>query len=137
MNPETALQQNALAEVGASATHRLWRNATGTYHAGKVVARGPKKVTLRPGDVVLRGGTTVHAGLCVGSSDLVGIVSVPVRILPPDGVVGLFAGIELKVPGNGAKPHQRKWLDVIRDLGGVAGVAHSAEEIMDILRRGR
>ncbi len=134
MNPETALQQRILAEVGASETHRLWRNATGLYHAGRVVTWGPGTVRLLKGDAVIRGAQPVHAGLCDGSADLVGIVSVPVRLLDPDSVAGLFTGIELKAEHGGAKPHQRAWLKVIRSLGGIGKVARSVEDVRALLK---
>lgn len=126
MNAETALQNTILAEIGASATHRLWRNATGLYHSGHVVGRGPGLLHLEQGDVVLRGGHPVHAGLCPGSSDLVGL-------LGPD---GRFLGLEVKTATGRAKKHQRAWLQVVRDLGGIAGVVKSVEDVQELLRGG-
>lgn len=133
MNPETALSLHILAEVGSSPTHRLWRNARGIYYAGSIVRRLPN------GDIVLRGCTQVSAGLCDGAADLVGLVSVPVRCLDPEGVAGLFLGIEVKTPKavrrrpGVVKPHQTAWLEVVRSLGGIAGVARSVEEARGIL----
>ncbi len=137
MNAETALTLRILADVGSGPTHRLWRNARGLYYAGRIVARGPKTYRLQHGDAVLRGCTPVQAGLCDGAADLVGIVAVPVSLLPPDGVVGLFAGLELKTEDGTVKQHQRAWLEVIRSLGGIADVARSVEEAREIIERGR
>jgi hypothetical protein len=136
MNPETALQQRILADVGASVTHRLWRNARGKYFAGSPITRGPGIVTLQASDLVLRGGTQVSAGLCDGASDLVGIVSVPVRLLDPDGIAGIFAGIEIKTPKGETGKHQLAWIEVIRSLGGIAGRARSVDEARALIAGG-
>ena len=135
MNPETVLQLKMLGEVGASATHRLWRNASGHYYAGKLIRHGPGLVTLGATDAVIRGCTPIHAGLCDGAADLVGILSVPVASLPADGMAGLFLAIEVKTPDGTVQPHQRAWREMILALGGVAGVARSVEEARGIVGR--
>lgn len=124
MNPETAVQNTILADIGASSIHRLWRNATGLYHSGHVVKRGPGMCMLQEGDVVLRGGHPVHAGLCEGSADLVGIL----------GPTGRFVGVEVKTKTGRTKKHQRSWLDVVAKLGGLTGVARNTEDVRRILR---
>ncbi len=117
MNPETALTLDILAEVGASQTHRLWRNATRKYWTGHYEGR------TRQGHVILSGATMVSAGQCDGSSDLVGI----------HGSHGQFVGIELKTPTGTVKPHQRQWLEVVRSLGGLTGVARSVDDVRELL----
>ena len=72
-------------------------------------------------------GTWVTAGLPAGSSDLIGIIKKNGR--------GIFVALEVKTPGNKARPDQQAFLNVIRDLGGIAGVVTSVEEALDLLRK--
>lgn len=73
-------------------------------------------------------GRWVNYGLGVGSSDLIGIN------MQPDGV-GRFVAIEVKVPGKNATKEQQSFLDMVRSLGGQAGVAHNVEEAVAILKQ--
>jgi hypothetical protein len=67
--------QVALCGIGL----RLFRNNTGMGWVGKLF-RPTRVMTIAvgPGDVLLREAFPLHAGLCEGSSDLIGWVSVTV-----------------------------------------------------------
>lgn len=67
-------------------------------------------------------GRLVRGGLCVGSSDIIGIM--------PD---GRFLAIEVKKPGKKPTPEQLNFIEVIRRHGGIAGVVHSPEELEGLL----
>lgn len=101
---------------------RLFRNQVGAY---------------KDGDRYIR------FGLAVGSGDLIGIKAekhyvdaclqfqgVPLIF---DKLVGRFICIEVKRPGQHATPEQQNFIDTIKKLGGLAGVAHSVEEAREIL----
>lgn len=62
-------------------------------------------------------------GLGVGSSDLIGIRKSD----------GRMVAIEVKVPGKHANPEQQQFLNIIKNNGGLAGVAHSVEEARKII----
>lgn len=70
-------------------------------------------------------GRWVTGGLCEGSSDLIGIT--------PD---GRFLAIEVKVKGKRPTKAQTRFIDIVRKHGGVAGVAHSVQEALDIINEG-
>lgn len=76
----------------------LWRNNSGGMYDAK--------------------GRFVRYGLCVGSSDLIGVL--------PD---GRFLAIEVKAKGKNSTKEQKKFLEWIREKGGVAFVARSAEDV--------
>lgn len=40
--------------------------------------------------------------------------------------------IEVKLPGEGVRPDQKKFLEAMRNTGAIAGVAHSVEEALEI-----
>lgn len=43
--------------------------------------------------------------------------------------------IEVKLPGEHPRPDQQKFLDAMTATGALAGVAHSVEEALEIVRR--
>jgi len=92
---------------------RLFRNNTGTL----------KDANGRP----------VSFGLCKGSADLIGWTS---RTITPEMVgqqVAVFTSIEVKTPTGRIRPEQQRWLNAVQAAGGIAGVARSIEEAMDLL----
>lgn len=44
--------------------------------------------------------------------------------------------IEVKLPGENPRPDQRKFLDAMTAKGAIAGVAHSVDEALEIIRKG-
>ena len=66
-------------------------------------------------------GKWVQAGLPAGSSDLIGICN------------GRFVAIEVKLPGQKPRPDQANFLEHVKKMGGIAGVATSVQEAIDIL----
>ena len=127
---EHVIQQQILL-THSSGTTRLWRNNVGTGWAGqatKVTGGNLRAVSqaLRPGDVVIRQGRPLHAGLCVGSSDLIGYRQV-------DGIAQ-FVALEVKSATGRATKEQVQFLDHIQAAGGLAGIARSVDDAAAILR---
>jgi hypothetical protein len=126
---EHSTQQAILLACGNGDT-RLWRNNVGTGWAGaatKVTSGNLRAVSaaLRPGDVVIRQGRPLHAGLCVGSSDLIGYRQV-------DGVAQ-FVALEVKSPTGRPTAQQTQFLDHITSAGGCAGIVRSVEDAQSLL----
>lgn len=63
-------------------------------------------------------GRFVRYGLCVGSSDLIGLL--------PD---GRFLAIEVKMPGKNPTKDQQKFMQWVCDKQGVAFVARNIEDV--------
>ena len=127
---EHITQQQILLAHGSGSV-RLWRNNVGTGWAGqatKVTAGNLRTVSqaLRPGDVVIRQGRPLHAGLCVGSSDLIGYRQV-------DGVAQ-FVALEVKSATGRPTAQQVQFIDHINAVGGLAGIARSVDDAAAILR---
>ena len=132
MPSEHVVQQQVLAQFGSGPV-RLWRNNVGTGWAGqatRVTAGNLQAIahTLRPGDVVVRNGRPLHAGLCVGSSDLIGYRQV-------DGLAQ-FVALEVKSATGRPTPEQTRFLDHISSAGGCAAVIRSIEDAHSVLRQG-
>ena len=75
----------------------------------------------------------VRAGLPTGSSDLIGILTIPTNI----GLVGRFFALEVKRPGRKPDPHQEQFLELVRKRGGFGGWADSVEAARACLTRAR
>lgn len=89
-------------------------------------------VRIEPGDVVLRHARPLAAGLCVGSTDLIGIRTVQIT---PDHVgtkIGQFCAPEAKTPTGRISAEQQNFMDFINHAGGVAGVFRSPEDAVRI-----
>lgn len=108
-----ALQLKA-SELG----HRLWRNVTAMAWAGQSTKiHQTMMIRVYPGDVVVRKAYPIHAGLAVGSPDLVGISS-----------TGRFLGIEVKSTHGRATTAQDSFVDMVNRLGGIGIIAKSIDD---------
>lgn len=117
MNPETKIQNRillALSDAGCT----VWRNETAGAWMGKQIHREGDQVTLTNARMMT-------FGLCVGSSDIIGIT--------PE---GLFLAVEVKTTKGRPTKEQLRFIDAVNDAGGVAGIARSVEEALDLIRRG-
>jgi hypothetical protein len=137
MSSEQDTQQRILIACG-SGDARLWRNNVALGWAGqatRVTAGTVRAVAsqLRPGDVVIRNGRPLHAGLCVGSSDLIGYSSLVVRPEHVGQRLAVFAAVEVKSAKGRPSAEQSQFLNHIREAGGRAGIARSIEDAKQIL----
>lgn len=66
-------------------------------------------------------GRWVTYGLCVGSSDLIGIFK------------GRFLALEVKMHGKKPTPEQENFLRAVRENGGIAGVVRSIDDVRKLL----
>lgn len=106
---------------------RLWRNNCGDGWVGKVIHREPGSITIAHPRVL-------HAGLCNGSSDLIGLRTI---VITPEMVgrrVAIFTGIEAKLGSGRESDDQTAFREFICRAGGLAGVARTVEEAETILR---
>ena len=125
---ERQIQTEILLRCGRGDT-RLFRQNVGLGWVGKSKRFDRREtVVIEPGDVLVRNARPLHAGLCEGSSDLIGWHAVEVT---PDMVgqrVALFTSFEVKTETGRPTPEQLKFLDAVRNAGGIACVARSVED---------
>jgi hypothetical protein len=91
-----------------------------------------------------RDGRAVRAGLCVGSSDLIGILHVEmVQPAHQDATwgrtvtIGRFIALEVKTRTGRVSPEQARFLELVRRMGGFGAVVRSPEEALDAVERAR
>jgi hypothetical protein len=138
MSSEQHLQQSILLRC-SSGPCRLFRNNVGTGWAGpatRITAANRFTIgqSLQPGDVVVRQGRPLHAGLCVGSGDLIGYSTVEVTPEMVGQRVAVFASVEVKAPKGRVSPEQAAFAQHIQQAGGMAGIARSVSDAERILR---
>lgn len=75
--------------------------------------------------VTLTNARMMTFGLCVGSSDIIGIA--------PD---GRFLAIEVKTPKGRPTTEQLRFIEAVKAAGGIAGIARSVEDALELIARG-
>ena len=78
-------------------------------------------------------GRPVQFGLCKGSADLIGWTSRTITSEMVGQQIAVFTSIEVKSSSVRVKPEQQQWLNAVQAAGGIAGVARSVGEAMDLL----
>lgn len=102
----------AVSQVGA----RLFRNNRGLFKT-------------------LDGKRKVRAGLeADGSSDLIGWTPVEITEDMVGKTMAVFTAVEVKKNGGRVSKDQQNFIRAVQDFGGIAGVARSEEEALEILR---
>lgn len=105
---------------------KIFRNNVGMGWIGK-----SKNVN---GHVIIENARPLHAGLCEGSSDLIGWTEV---VITPDMVGKKFArftALEIKATDTSrVTEKQRNFLEVVVRAGGIAGIAHSPDGAREII----
>lgn len=67
-------------------------------------------------------GIPIKFGLCVGSSDLIGLTP-----------TGRFLAVEIKTSKGRATTEQMRFIEAVRARGGIAGIARSPAEALALL----
>lgn len=114
--------QNTILIAASKAGYTLWRNNVGTGWVGE-------HQRLRDGSVLVRSPRVLHAGLCKGSSDLIGIRPVVITEEMLGRTIAQFAAIEVKSNRGRARPEQDRFIAFVRSVGGYAVIARSAEDL--------
>lgn len=108
---------------------RLFRNNTAQGWAGKSQRfTRAGTVAVAAGDVLVRKAYPLHAGLCNGSADLIGWLSV---VVTPDMVgqrVAIFLAPEIKTATGSVAEDQSRFIDAVNAAGGRAGIVRSEDQ---------
>lgn len=104
---------------------KIFRNNTGLGWVGKSKSY--------QGHVVIKDARPLHAGLCEGSSDLVGWTE---KIVTP-GMIGtkvaIFTALEVKSEHGKTSAKQLNFLQKVAEAGGIAGICRSPEHAIKII----
>lgn len=109
----------ALADHGLT----CWRNNVGTGWAGKALKRAD-------GSVLVQDARPLHAGLCKGSSDLIGLRPLVITEAMVGQTLAQFVALEVKQPGRSPTPDQRHFIEFVSEHGGLARVVRGVEDLV-------
>lgn len=127
MMNETPILKTIMLKLGMLPNVRIFRNNVGMGWAGSSTKKGNL--------VIISNARPLHAGLCEGSSDLIGWKTVEIT---PDMVgrkVAIFTALEVKKPHGGrTSKEQMNFLSVVHEAGGIAGRVTSEDEALKVLR---
>lgn len=122
---ESLLQRDVRLALGKADGVAAWRN-----NVGQAEFVSPQGLVQR-----------VSYGLCVGSSDIIAIVSVLVTPEMVGKTLGRFTAIELKAPGARTEPkraeNQQMFRNLVNRLGGYAEVLSDANNLDVLLEKAR
>ncbi len=86
------------------------------------------------GVAVFPDGSRVAYGLSPGSSDIIGWQSVEVTQDMVGQKLAVFVAIEAKAEKGRVSPHQQQFIETVKQFGGIAGVARSPKEAMELIK---
>ena len=130
--------QNAVRLAASEAGYTLFRNNVGTGWTGHVTELPAGTVVVLPGNhtirldaaaKLIRNPRPLNAGLCAGSSDLIGWYP---RLIGREHVgtsLAQFTAIEVKTATGRASPGQKNFIAVVELAGGIARIARSAADV--------
>lgn len=99
------------------------------------LSRGPVRLWRNNTGVLLdRNGRPVQFGLCKGSSDLIGLRSITIGPEHIGQTIAAFVALEVKGPRGRLTAEQEAFLAMVKEMGGLAGVARSVEDAEGLLR---
>ena len=90
-------------------------------------------IPVEVGDIVIRKARPLHAGLCEGSSDLIGWTTVQIT---PDMVgkkVAIFTGVECKSKKGKASEEQKNFDKVVKNNGGISVIAKTVDDYREVV----
>jgi len=127
---ETNLTRKIQLALGKNPKIRIFRNNSGKCWIGASRKfTQAQTVNVKSGDVLVQQARYFDAGLCVGSSDLIGMKSVTIT---PDMVgktMAVFTAIEVKTPTGKISPEQVNFLNMVQKMGGLGIICRDENNI--------
>jgi len=126
MKKELNIQKSIMIAVSKLKVVRVFRNNVGTAWVGNVSPTSD-------GGKYIKNARPLHAGLCKGSSDLIGWTT---KEITPEMVgkkVAIFTALEIKTPTGKATPEQKTFLRVVKEAGGISGIARSEADAVNLV----
>lgn len=123
---ESTLQKNIMLAIGKLLPNvRIFRNNVGTGWVGKSIKKGSLIIIENP--------RPLRAGLCEGSSDLIGWTTVEVTPEMVGKKIAVFTAIEIKTSSGSKSDEQVNFITRVREAGGIAGIARSEQEATQLI----
>ncbi len=122
MSRETPVLKSVLLAVGSRPDARAFRVNSGVGWAGEVTR-------LKDGSILIRNPRPLRAGLAkIGTADLVLIQKITITQAMVGLPIGRFCALEVKSSTGETSEEQDRFLQMVRDFGGLARVVRSVED---------
>jgi hypothetical protein len=116
---ETNLVRKIMLKLGTDQKIRIFRNNVGKCWIGASKQFTIQQtVNVKSGDVLIQNARYFDAGLCVGSSDLIGLKAVKITPEMVGTEIACFVAIEVKLPNGKVQQNQINFLEMVKKLGG-------------------
>jgi hypothetical protein len=116
---ETNLVRKIMLAMGKNPNIRIFRNNSGKCWIGQPkMFNSPQSVCVKPGDVLVQQARYFEAGLCPGSSDLIGLEAVRITPEMVGTTVAVFVAVEAKLINGRVQQNQINFLEMVNKLGG-------------------
>jgi hypothetical protein len=130
---EHEIQQRILLACSKGPS-RLWRNNVALAWTGQAQQiKQRTSLLLHPGDAVIRHARPLHAGLCKGSADLIGLRTITIGPEHLGQRLAVFAAVEVKSATGRVTSEQQAFIEAVQAMGGLAGVARSVRDAAAVL----
>lgn len=132
---ETNLVREIILRLGRIPGIRVFRNNTGNAWIGKsYVVPKAMSINVNKGDVVVYQARFFTAGLCKGSSDIIGFKSVVITPEMVGKTVAIFIAPEVKTATGKISPEQEAFINTVNRFGGIAAIVKSEAEAEEIFK---
>lgn len=131
---EQNIMRRIMLAVGAFKNVRIFRNNTGTGWVGERVAQYKEKGEAY---LVLKNPRPLKTGLCLGSSDLIGFVTVTISPEMIGRKVAIFTALEVKTKTGRATTEQRDFISMVQAFGGLAGIPRNEQDAIGLVQYGK
>lgn len=119
-----------MLKLGSDPKIRIFRNNSGKCWIGaSKMFSSPQTVNVKPGDVLVQQARYFDAGLCPGSSDLIGLKAVKITPEMVGTEIACFVAIEVKLPSGRVQENQINFLDMVKKLGGKGVICRDENNI--------
>lgn len=125
MKKESNIQKTIQLAVSERTNATMWRNNVGTGWVGQTSR-------TKDGGVYIKNARPLKAGLCVGSSDLIGFTQVEITPEMVGKKIAVFTAIEVKTANGRRRKEQINFCEFVKSKGGKAGFARSADDAVGI-----
>ena len=127
---ETNLVRKIMLELGKNPNIRIFRNNVGSGYIGASKSfTHPQTVNVKSGDVLIQNARFFEAGLCPGSSDLIGLKAVKITPEMVGTELAVFVAIEVKLPNGKVRDNQINFLEMVKKLGGKGIICRDEKNI--------
>lgn len=105
--------------------NRLFRNNVALGWVGKAIRPTfAKFMMVLPSDVLVKNARPLHAGLCIGSGDLIGWKRVEITQEMVGETLAVFHSGEVKINDNKPTKEQLDWQIAVQKAGGIAEIIY-------------